>query len=34
MKLDNKLNNDDLIFYMKQNLINDYNNGKLAIGMS
>jgi len=33
MKEQNKLDNDQLLLYMKHNLIKDYADGKIAIGL-
>lgn len=33
MKKDNSFNNDQLLLYMKHNLIKDYEKGKIAIGL-
>lgn len=33
MKLDNDLDNEQLLLYMKHNLIKDYSAGKIAIGL-
>jgi len=33
MKTENNLDNDQLLLYMKHNLIKDYADGKIAIGL-